>query len=181
MFNIIQRTQSLSNFYLTASIVLCIVTTGVSIISLSLDKTASIPAQMSNVVVSTNLKYSRSFGSAGGRPKENSKILFDLDMDLAPLFNWNTKQLFVQLIAEYPTSVASDGAKVTYWDRIITEKRDSRVKFNNQRGKYSVWDVSDSFQGRNATFKLKWNIQPHVGFLFFGQTKGEIEVAYPTT
>ncbi|AOA64967.1 Subunit of signal peptidase complex (Spc1p, Spc2p, Spc3p, Sec11p) [Komagataella phaffii GS115] len=181
MFNIIQRIQSLSNFYLTVSILLCIVTTVVSIISMFLDETSSIPAQLSNVVISTNLKYSRSFGSVGGRPKENSKILFDLDMDLAPLFNWNTKQLFVQLVAEYPTSVADDGAKVTYWDSIITEKKYARVHVNKQRGKYSVWDVSDSFQGRNATVKLKWNLQPYVGFLFFGQTKGEIEVAYPAT
>lgn len=48
------------------------------------------------------MKFSRRFGSVGGKPKENSKLIFDLESDLTPLFNWNTKQVFVYLTAEYP-------------------------------------------------------------------------------
>jgi len=31
-------------------------------------------------------------------------IMFDLQADLTPLFNWNAKQLFVFLTAEYETT-----------------------------------------------------------------------------
>lgn len=31
-------------------------------------------------------------------------IMFDLQADLTPLFNWNAKQLFVFLTAEYETA-----------------------------------------------------------------------------
>lgn len=48
------------------------------------------------------MKFSRRYGSPSGKPKENSKIVFDLDADLTSLFNWNTKQVFVYLTAEYP-------------------------------------------------------------------------------
>lgn len=32
------------------------------------------------------------------------KPIFSLEADLSPLFNWNTKQLFVYLVAEYETA-----------------------------------------------------------------------------
>lgn len=48
------------------------------------------------------MKFSRRFGSVGGKPKENTKLIFDIESDLTPLFNWNTKQVFVYLTAEYP-------------------------------------------------------------------------------
>lgn len=52
--------------------------------------------------------------------EENAQIRFDLDADLSPLFTWNTKQLFVYVTANYPTS--KNGAEQTesvIWDMII--------------------------------------------------------------
>jgi Signal peptidase subunit len=46
----------------------------------------------------------------GRAPKSPSKAVeyafvnFDLDADLSSLFNWNTKQVFASLVADYKTS-----------------------------------------------------------------------------
>ncbi|KAL1970794.1 hypothetical protein VTN77DRAFT_2628 [Rasamsonia byssochlamydoides] len=55
--------------------------------------------------------------------EEYAQIRFDLDADFSPLFNWNTKQLFVYVLASYPPS--SRASNITHnseaiiWDTII--------------------------------------------------------------
>ncbi|KAI9722955.1 MAG: hypothetical protein M1812_001404 [Candelaria pacifica] len=41
------------------------------------------------------------------KKEEYAHIKFDLDADLSTLFNWNTKQLFVYILATYPSSSPS--------------------------------------------------------------------------
>ena len=54
-------------------------------------------------------------------------LTFDLKADLTPLFNWNVKQLFLYLTAEYETQ-ANVVNQVVLWDKII------------QRGENAVLD-----------------------------------------
>ena len=54
-------------------------------------------------------------------------LTFDLQADLTPLFNWNVKQLFLYLTAEYETP-ANVVNQVVLWDKII------------QRGENAVLD-----------------------------------------
>lgn len=123
---------------------------------------------------------SRRFGSVGSKEKENNKLTFDLQADLTPLFNWNTKQIFVYLTAEYPGKSEGSSNKVTYWDKIITSKDNANLTLQNEKSKYSVWDVEDTFRNREATVKLEWDIQPYVGMLISGETTGEVDVVFPT-
>lgn len=165
------RAQGVSNHVLTCSIVVSVLIIISSFIQLyginawSLDTTS-----IDNIKAQALMKGSYHYGSKGGKPKENSLIKFDLTSDLTPLFNWNTKQVFVYLTAEYPGKSSGSSNKVTYWDKIITSKEDAVIKLNNERAKYSVWDVEDSFRSREAILSLEWNIQPHVGPLIFGST-----------
>lgn len=98
---------------------------------------------------------------------------------MTPLFNWNTKQIFVYLTAEYPGKSEGSSNKVTYWDKIITSKEKANLTIANERSKYSVWDVEESFRNREAIVKLEWNIQPYVGPLVYGSTTGETLVTFP--
>ncbi len=66
-----------------------------------------------------------------------------------------------------------------YWDKIIQSKDKANLSISNERSKYSVWDVEESFRNREATVKLEWNIQPYVGPLVFGSSQGESLVVYP--
>lgn len=76
------------------------------------------------------------------------RLNFDLDADLSTLFNWNTKQVFVYLTAEYDGGAKRSDIrnKVTIWDRIITSPEASVLSLRNQRGAYSVYDVQKSFK-----------------------------------
>lgn len=169
MFNLAARAQGVANQALSATAAISVAVAVISLIQLYFAGAWSIgTTSIANVTASASLKSSRAFGAAGS-PKENSKIAFDLSADLTPLFNWNTKQVFVYLTAEYD---GKDGtlSKVTYWDKIITRKEDAVIQLRKERSKYSVWDVEKSFRGRNATLKLEWNVQPWVGPLVYGET-----------
>lgn len=174
MFNLVSRGQGVANTALTASLVTSAIIAFISIVQLYFGGAWSIDStSVSNVRASASIKNSRAFGASNGKPKENSKILFDLDADLTPLFNWNTKQVFVYLTAEYPGKTDDAANKITYWDKIIQSPQEAKIALKDARAKYSVWDVEKSFRGRNATLRLEWNIQPWVGPLLFGQTETE--------
>lgn len=170
MFNIISRAQGLSNHAITCTSVIAALVFISSFIQLYSNDIWSLnTASISNIQAHALMKNSYQYGAKNGKPKENSMIRFDLEADLTPLFNWNTKQLFVYLTAEYPGKSEGSSNKVTYWDKIIQSPEDAKIKLSNQRAKYSVWDVENSFRQREANLTLEWNIQPHVGPLLFGK------------
>lgn len=174
MFNLLTRGQAVANQALTASMIVGAAVAFISIVQLYFGGAWSINSTaINNVQAFALIKNSRAFGAGNGKPKENSKITFDLDADLTPLFNWNTKQVFVYLTAEYPGKTDGAANKVTYWDKIITTPKDAKIAVKNARAKYSVWDVEKSFRGRNATLRLEWNVQPWIGPLLFGATDTE--------
>lgn len=172
MFNLVSRFQTVANKALTASIVLSALVFVTTLIQLYVSDVWNLDTtSIANITPSASLKRSFQYGSPNKKDKENSKIQFDLHTDLLPLFNWNTKQVFVYLTAEYPGKSEGSSNKVVYWDKIITSKDDAVLDLAKQRSKYSVWDVEKSFRERNATVKLEWNIQPWIGPLIFGETK----------
>lgn len=53
------------------------------------------------------------------KKEEYAHIKFDLDADFTSLFNWNTKQLFVWVVATYPSPDGSSLSQAVIWDTII--------------------------------------------------------------
>lgn len=181
MHSFFNRVQSAASSFSTIVLFVSIVVACMSWLQLYASGASHCVSRISNVQPKVTLRTSRRFGSTGA-PKENARISFDLDVDLTPLFNWNTKQVFVYLAADYDGLRSDVKNSVTFWDMIIPNKKDAVLKLKNQRGKYSVWDTSNTLAGRNATIKLKWNVQPHVGFLSFGETltKGDPWFVFPS-
>lgn len=172
MFNISTRLQYAANKAMTASTIVAGIVIVLTLIQLYNDNVWNLnTTAIDNINVITTLKTSSTYGSVNRKPKENSKVNFDLKTDLTPLFNWNTKQVFVYLTATYPGKSPSSSNKVTYWDKIITSKEDAVLDLSNVKSKYSVWDVENSFRERDAVLSLEWNIQPWIGPLIFGETK----------
>lgn len=170
MFNLSTRIQTAGNQALTLSAVLAGIVVVLLLFQLWRDAVWLIDAvEIANIKLTTTLKKLFQYGSIGGRPKENNKISFDLELDLTPLFNWNTKQVFIYLTASYNSTDGGE-LKVTYWDKILRTKDDAKLKLKNAKSKYSVWDVQDSFDGTPAVVKLEWNIQPWIGPLIYGET-----------
>ncbi|CCH41251.1 Hexose transporter [Wickerhamomyces ciferrii] len=71
------------------------------------------------------------------------------------------------------------GLIIVFWDKIITSQDKANISITNERSKYSVWDIEETFRNREANVKLEWNIQPYVGPLVFGSTEGETLMVYP--
>lgn len=171
MFNISNRFQYAANQALSSAIIVSTFIIIASIAQLVINNVWSLDTtSISNIKTQTLLKKSFNYGSLNRKPKENSRIQFDLVTDLRPLFNWNTKQVFVYLTAEYPGKKDGSSNKVTYWDKIIQSKDDAVLDLSRMKSKYSVWDVEESFREREAVLRLEWNIQPWIGPLLFGLT-----------
>ncbi|CAK5274511.1 unnamed protein product [Mycena citricolor] len=96
---------------------------------------------------------------------QHAVVNFEIDSDLSPLFNWNTKQLFLYLEAEYKNSKGVQNS-VVIWDKIVRRKEDANIKIEG-RQKYPFKDLV-GFKDAAATYTLRYNVMPHVGTLVWG-------------
>ncbi|KIW13552.1 hypothetical protein PV08_08740 [Exophiala spinifera] len=97
--------------------------------------------------------------------EEYAQIRFDLDADLSSLFTWNTKQVFVYVTANYPSSSTSNGeggmSEAVIWDTIIpaTATPFSWQNLLNLREKYVYKYLP--FLDKNSQKKTKKNRREH--------------------
>ncbi|KAJ6487834.1 signal peptidase 22 kDa subunit [Mycena sanguinolenta] len=109
-------------------------------------------------------------GKGRNHKYEHARIDFAVQADLAPLFNWNTKQLFLYLEAEYTNAKGVKNA-VVIWDKIVRRKEDASIKLSGKKmggkQKYAFKDVH-GFRDASATYTLRYNLMPHVGALVYG-------------
>ncbi|KAI9061728.1 signal peptidase subunit [Trametes sanguinea] len=95
-------------------------------------------------------------------------VNFNVTADLSPLFNWNTKQLFLYVSAEYENKRGVKN-EVVIWDRIVRRKEDAQLSIAG-RNKYAFRELSTSFKGAApAHYTLKYNVMPYVGVLTYGE------------
>ncbi|KAG7085766.1 hypothetical protein E1B28_003307 [Marasmius oreades] len=102
------------------------------------------------------------------RKQEMAFVNFNVTADLTPLFNWNTKQLFVSLEAEYENT---QGVKneIVIWDRIVRSKDDAFIRIVG-KNKYAFREISSTFKKiPSAHYALKYNVMPYVGLLTYGE------------
>ncbi|KAH8917155.1 signal peptidase 22 kDa subunit, partial [Atractiella rhizophila] len=131
---------------------------------------------------------------AYSRKSTYASITYDLSADLTPLWDWNTKQVFVYLYADYSSPSTSSSAttsngngkgkkdRVVIWDRIVRRKRDGRIRISGGKNKYGLKDPSDRFE-RNTTavFKLGYDVMPYTGLLQSGTAAESVEVVFPSS
>ena len=58
---------------------------------------------------------------------------------MTPLFNWNVKQLFLYLSAEYETE-KNQVNQVVLWDKIIQRGENAVLDYRSMNTKYYFWD-----------------------------------------
>ncbi|XP_021924445.1 signal peptidase complex subunit 3 isoform X2 [Zootermopsis nevadensis] len=103
--------------------------------------------------------------SASREKNDLGFLTFDLQTDLTNLFNWNVKELFLYLTAEYSTA-ANKLNQVVLWDKIILRGENTVLDFKNLNTKYYFWDDGNGLMGNpNVTLTLSWNIIPNAGLL----------------
>ncbi|PWY79658.1 signal peptidase 22 kDa subunit [Aspergillus heteromorphus CBS 117.55] len=115
MHSALNRAQGVFGFFTTVALFVA----GLAALSVLLHPTDA---------VTTDVKV-RDVKVTKGRPhfyssrrEEYAQIRFDLDADLTPLLNWNTKQLFIYIYASYPSDPSSSNPTHSHsiiWDTII--------------------------------------------------------------
>ncbi|XP_066968270.1 signal peptidase complex subunit 3 [Macrobrachium rosenbergii] len=140
-----------------------------------LNYTAPVTITAANIVLKNVPEY------AVSREKNDLGALrFDLSTDLSKLFNWNTKELFLYLTAEYETQNNKIN-QVVLWDKIILRGENPQVDLKNQHLKYYFWDDGNGLLGhRNVSLYLSWNIIPIAGTLPLWSGQGSYKLAFPS-
>ncbi|KAK2763050.1 hypothetical protein FQN54_009683 [Arachnomyces sp. PD_36] len=115
MHSSLTRLQSVFGFFTTVAFVIG----GLAAVSVFLhppSPTANVELQNVQVLKGRPQYYST-------KKEEYAQIRFDLEADLTSLFNWNTKQLFVYVLASYPSLTApspeTPNTESIIWDTII--------------------------------------------------------------
>ncbi|XP_053315583.1 signal peptidase complex subunit 3 [Spea bombifrons] len=115
-------------------------------------------------------------------PRERSDlgfITFDINADLQPIFDWNVKQLFIYLSAEYSTK-SNVLNQVVLWDKIILRGDNPKLSLKDMKSKYFFFDDGNGLKGnRNITLTLSWNVVPNAGILPLVTGSGHISIPFP--
>ncbi|NXF19261.1 SPCS3 peptidase, partial [Rhodinocichla rosea] len=105
---------------------------------------------------------------------ENTLMLFFI-------FDWNVKQLFLYLSAEYSTKNNALN-QVVLWDKIMLRGDNPRLSLKDMKSKYFFFDDGNGLKGnRNITLTLSWNVVPNAGILPLVTGSGHVSVPFPDT
>lgn len=107
-------------------------------------------------------------------------ISLNIHADMSPIFNWNVKQLFIYLVAEYST-MKNVVNQVVLWDRIIKRTDPLVILEESIHPKYYFLDDgSNLLSHQNVTLLLKWNIVPNAGRLENAEGAAQYVVKFPS-
>jgi len=99
-----------------------------------------------------------------GAGHDQAILSLQMDADLRSVFNWNVKQLFVYVTAEYETK-ANVLNQVVVWDQIISEPSHAWIRSSSVANKYSLTDQGYGLRDNNVTLAFNWNTVPSTGLL----------------
>ncbi|XP_078086872.1 signal peptidase complex subunit 3-like isoform X1 [Mustelus asterias] len=106
-------------------------------------------------------------------------VHFSIYVDLGPVFNWNVKQLFLYLAAEYATEKNTLN-QVVLWDKILQRGENPRLNLPNVSPKYLFLDDGNGLKGnQNVSLSLSWNIVPNAGILYLIPASGQKVIPLP--
>ncbi|NXU81073.1 SPCS3 peptidase, partial [Oreotrochilus melanogaster] len=117
-------------------------------------------------------------------PRERSDlgfVTFDITADilcgkngLQAIFDWNVKQLFLYLSAEYSTK--NNGRNFTFMNpNLICAQQCGREVT------CALFTYSSGLGNRNVTLTLSWNVVPNAGILPLVTGSGHVSVPFPDT
>ncbi|KAJ3055668.1 hypothetical protein HK097_009786 [Rhizophlyctis rosea] len=141
MYNLQQRANAVFAFFITVlfSVLAAVALSGYTQLALLPEDATS----SSLAVRSVHLKQGR-LGYYYDRNKPTTElgyVHFGMNADLTRLFNWNTKQLFIYVVAEY-TTPKHDKNQIVIWDDIIQTKEDAQIQFRKKEPEYVASDLS---------------------------------------
>ncbi|CAJ0585719.1 unnamed protein product, partial [Mesorhabditis spiculigera] len=141
-----------------------------------LDSSVKVDVTVSNPRVRSVVDYASSTEQS-----DLGLLDFSINVDLTPVFNWNVKQVFLYLVAEYSTS-ENPVNQVVLWDKIVL--RATRVVIDERRVQpkyYFLDDGNHLLNHKNVSLILRYNIVPNSGYLRLAQAKEHTVMTFPST
>ncbi|KAK4470042.1 hypothetical protein MN116_000077 [Schistosoma mekongi] len=173
MYSLLIRSSALLTVTITAFtalMFLCFLST------LNIRQSASVDISVGRAIVDKSDDYTLNTGYHN----DLGLITIDLSSYLDHLFNWNVKQLFVYLSAEYKTA-DNKLNQIVLWDKIIKRGSKAELVYEKMTPKYYFWDDGHGLVGNdNVTLTLSWNIIPNVGWLTFDTGNGNHSFSFPS-
>ena len=92
------------------------------------------------------------------------EITFDLDVDLSPIFDWNTHMMFPFLSVEYENEKSTYN-HITFWDdRIMRDEPSTHhIQIKSGHSEYFISDIYKSMSGKTMKVYFNWEHMPIVG------------------
>ncbi|EUB63593.1 Signal peptidase complex subunit 3 [Echinococcus granulosus] len=142
-----------------------------------LDETIPVDLGVGNVVV----QVAEDFTVSNPTRNDLGRLRIDIKANVEPLFNWNVKQLFIFLAAEYKTPSNSVN-QVALWDKIIRRGESYDIEYKSMKGKYPFWDDGSGLRNNeNITLKFYWNIIPNAGMMPLKSSGSQVVFSFPPT
>ncbi|KAM8842837.1 LOW QUALITY PROTEIN: signal peptidase complex subunit 3 [Synchiropus picturatus] len=171
MNTVLSRANSLFAFSLS---VMAALTFGCFITTAFKDRRVPVDLHVSKVV----LKNVDDITGPRGR-SDLGFVTFDLSADISPIFDWNVKQLFIYLSAEYTTKSNSLN-QVVLWDKILLRGDNPKLVLRDRKTKYYFFDDGNGLRAnKNVTLTLSWNVVPNAGILPLVTGSGQVSIPFP--
>ncbi|KAK7161571.1 hypothetical protein R3I94_004300 [Phoxinus phoxinus] len=98
---------------------------------------------------------------------------------MRPIFDWNVKELFLYLTAEYSTK-SNALNQVVLWDKIVLRGESTKLNLKEVKSKYFFFDDGNGLRAnKNITLTLSWNVVPNAGILPLVMGSGHKSLAFP--
>lgn len=95
---------------------------------------------------------------------DQAHLALNIKADLSSCFNWNTKQLFLYVVAKYETP-KNKRNEVILWDRVATHPQEATLELLNEMNKYPLRDYGRSLRNRTVALHLEYVYHPIVGVM----------------
>lgn len=105
-------------------------------------------------------------------------LQFNLDGQFDDCFDWNVKQLFIYLTANYKTSNNAVN-QIVLWDTVLNRGENAQLKLRQKNTEYYMWDDGFGLPGNNVTLTLSMNIIPNAGFLQIANSPSTHSFTFP--
>uniref|UniRef100_A0A8C1XVF7 Signal peptidase complex subunit 3 n=1 Tax=Cyprinus carpio TaxID=7962 RepID=A0A8C1XVF7_CYPCA len=173
MNTVLSRANSLFAFSLS---VMAALTFGCFITTAFKDRSVPVDIHVSKVMIKNVDDFTG--------PRERSDlgfVTFDISANLQPIFDWNVKELFLYLTAEYSTK-SNALNQVVLWDRIVLRGDNTKLNLKDVKSKYFFFDDGSGLRAnKNITLILSWNVVPNAGILPSVMGSGHKSLAFPET
>ncbi|XP_016097949.1 signal peptidase complex subunit 3-like isoform X3 [Sinocyclocheilus grahami] len=171
MNTVLSRANSLFAFSLS---VMAALTFGCFITTAFKDRSIPVDIRVSKVMIKNVDDFTG--------PRERSDlgfVTFDVSANLQPIFDWNVKELFLYLTAEYSTK-SNALNQVVLWDKIVLRGDNTKLNLRDVKSKYFFFDDGNGLRSnKNITLTLSWNVVPNAGILPLVMGSGHKSLAFP--